>query len=56
MYSRYPSTVHRLEVAGADIACDCKGFSYRGMCKHARELKNAIATGSAIPTHFVRVD
>lgn len=51
-----PSTVHRLEVEGADIACDCKGFSYRGMCKHARELKNAIATGSAIPTHFVRVD
>lgn len=51
-----PSTAHRLEVTGADITCDCKGFGYRGMCKHVRELKNAMATGASIPTHFVRVD
>ena len=50
------SVAYRIEVDGADITCDCRGFSYRGMCKHSRELKDAIATGASIPSHFVRVE
>ena len=46
---------YRLEVEGADIACDCKGFSYRGMCRHARELKDALATGRTVPAAYRRL-
>ena len=44
-----PAKSYRLEVDGADIACDCKGFAYRGMCRHARDLKQALATGGPLP-------
>ena len=44
-----PAKSYRLEVDGADIACDCKGFAYRGMCRHARDLKQALATGAPLP-------
>ena len=47
-----PRAVHRLEVEGADIACDCKGFSYRGMCRHVRDLKSALASGRAVPENY----
>ena len=47
-----PKAFHRLEMEGADIACDCKGFSYRGMCRHVRDLKNALATGAAVPANY----
>ena len=43
-----PRVRYRLEVDGADVACDCKGFSYRGMCRHARALKDALATGKPL--------
>ena len=46
---------YRLEVEGADITCDCKGFSYRGMCRHARTLKDALATGKPVPPEYRRV-
>ena len=48
--------VYRLEVDGADVACDCKGFSYRGMCRHARELKNALATGKPLASDYRRLE
>ncbi|MEM7366390.1 MAG: DEAD/DEAH box helicase [Pseudomonadota bacterium] len=44
---------YRIEVEGADLTCDCPGFSYRGMCKHVRELKDALAAGRAIPNHYL---
>ena len=44
-----PAKSYRLEVDGVDIACDCKGFAYRGMCRHARDLKQALATGGPLP-------
>ena len=47
-----PRSHHRVEVEGADINCDCKGFSYRGMCRHVRDLKNALATGKPVPQEF----
>ena len=43
---------YRLEVEGADITCDCKGFAYRGMCRHARTLKDALATGKPVPPEY----
>ena len=47
-----PRSHHRVEVEGADINCDCKGFSYRGMCRHVRDLKNALATGKPVPQEY----
>ena len=47
---------HRLEVEGADIVCDCKGFSYRGMCRHARDLKRAFASGAPLPAGYRPLD
>ena len=58
VYSIASSTgrsAYRLEVEGADITCDCKGFSYRGMCRHARTLKDALATGKPVPPGYRRV-
>ncbi|MCY3810900.1 MAG: DEAD/DEAH box helicase [Gammaproteobacteria bacterium] len=48
-------SAYRLEVEGADITCDCKGFAYRGMCRHARTLKDALATGKPVPPEYRRV-
>lgn len=45
---------YRLEVEGADVTCDCNGFHYRGMCRHARALKEALANGEEIPAGFER--
>lgn len=53
--SRSGKGAYRLEVEGADIACDCKGFAYRGMCRHARALKHALATGTPVPPTYRRV-
>ena len=47
-----PRSSYRVEVEGADIACDCKGFSYRGMCRHVRDLKSALATGTPVPGNY----
>lgn len=47
-----PGAQHRVEVEGADINCDCKGFIYRGMCRHVRDLKAALARGTPIPEHY----
>ena len=50
-----PESSHRLEVVGADVACDCKGFGYRGMCRHARALKDALASGQPLPVAYRRL-
>ena len=47
-----PKAHHRVEVEGADINCDCKGFMYRGMCRHVRDLKNALATDAPVPDNY----
>lgn len=44
-----------LEVDGTDVTCNCRGFEYRGQCKHAAELKEAI-TGGEVPAHFKELD
>jgi hypothetical protein len=37
------------------VTCDCPGFEYRGQCRHAREVKQALATGRALPKQYVSV-
>ena len=38
-----------LDADGGDVTCSCRGFEYRGACRHARTLAAALATGAAIP-------
>ena len=40
-------------VDGADVTCTCPGFEYRGQCRHAREVKAAVASGSQPPASYV---
>jgi SNF2 family DNA or RNA helicase len=47
--SSKPGTFYTLDVDGGDVTCDCPGFEYRGACTHARALKRALATGTALP-------
>ena len=51
-----PKQRYRVEVVGADVACDCNGFAYRGMCRHARALKEALAAGQPVPADFQRME
>ena len=53
--SSKPGTFYELEVEGNDISCSCKGFSYRGICQHARALKEALVKGEGLPEGFVEV-
>ena len=43
---------YTLEVDGSDVACSCRGFHYRGQCRHATKLKAALAAGGAVPDEF----
>ena len=53
--SSKPGTFYELEVEGNDISCNCKGFSYRGICQHARALKEALVKGEGLPEGFAEV-
>jgi SWI/SNF-related matrix-associated actin-dependent regulator 1 of chromatin subfamily A len=51
---RFSSTSHQgveyeLSIDGADVICNCPGFEYRGQCRHARDLKTALAAGQPAP-------
>jgi SWI/SNF-related matrix-associated actin-dependent regulator 1 of chromatin subfamily A len=52
-----PGAFNQLTVASdGDVTCDCPGFSYRGMCSHARELKQALASGKAPAAQFTPIE
>ena len=53
--SSKPGAFYELEAEGSDISCSCKGFSYRGICQHARALKEALVKGEGLPEGFVEV-
>ena len=53
--SSKPGAFYELEVEGNDISCNCKGFSYRGICQHARALKEALVKGEGLPEGFAEV-
>jgi hypothetical protein len=43
---------YHITADGADVTCSCPGFEYRGQCRHARDVKSALAAGSAVPTAY----
>ena len=57
---RIASTSHagleyEIVVADADVTCTCAGFEYRGQCRHARDIKAALARGQEVPAPYVQV-
>ena len=44
-----PGVEYELTIDGADVICNCRGFEYRGQCRHARDLKAALAGGQPVP-------
>jgi hypothetical protein len=40
---------------GADLACDCPGFSYRSVCQHTQTLKDALMKGDMLPKGYAAV-
>ena len=46
---------YTLEVVGADVTCDCPGFTHRGSCRHVRPLKSALVAGNPLPKGYKKV-
>ena len=47
-----PGVEYELTIDGADVICNCRGFEYRGQCRHARDLKAALAEGQPVPVGY----
>jgi SWI/SNF-related matrix-associated actin-dependent regulator 1 of chromatin subfamily A len=57
---RIASTSHKgleyeIVVDHADVTCTCPGFEYRGQCRHARDVKAALASGQDVPAPYAQV-
>ncbi len=57
---RISSTSHKgvdyeIAVVDADVTCSCPGFEYRGQCRHARDVKAALAEGKPVPGQYTEV-
>jgi hypothetical protein len=57
---RISSTSHEgveyeIVAVDADVTCSCPGFEYRGQCRHARDVKAALAAGQAVPAPYAEV-
>ena len=57
---RIASTSHagveyEIIVDDIDVTCTCPGFEYRGQCRHARDVKAALASGRNVPAAYVEV-
>ncbi len=51
--SSRPGSHYTLTVSGGeDVECSCPGFEYRGACRHARDLKQALARGAGAPAGY----
>ena len=48
----HPGVEYEITVDGADVFCTCPGFEYRGQCRHARDIKAALAKGRDIPVGY----
>jgi SWI/SNF-related matrix-associated actin-dependent regulator 1 of chromatin subfamily A len=48
----HPGVDYEITVDGADVACTCPGFEYRGQCRHARDVKAARAAGKPVPAAY----
>jgi SNF2 family DNA or RNA helicase len=51
----HPGVEYELSVDGADVVCSCPGFEYRGQCRHARDIKAALAAGKGVPASYTAV-
>jgi hypothetical protein len=54
--SSKPGSHYTIDTAGGDVTCSCPGFEYRGQCRHARDVKAALASGVAPSTDYLAVD
>ena len=57
---RIASTSHtgveyEIVAVDADVTCSCPGFEYRGQCRHARDVKAALAAGTAVPAPYAEI-
>jgi len=43
---------YEITVVDADVTCTCPGFEYRGQCRHARDVKTAIASGQPVTAPY----
>jgi SNF2 family DNA or RNA helicase len=48
----HPGVEYEITVDGADVMCTCPGFEYRGQCRHARDVKTAVASGRRAPNGY----
>ena len=46
---------YEIVAVDADVTCSCPGFEYRGQCRHAREVKAALAAGQPVPAPYAEV-
>jgi len=46
---------YEIVAVDADVTCSCPGFEYRGQCRHAREIKTAVAAGQPVPAPYEEV-
>lgn len=46
---------YEVVVVDADVTCNCPGFEYRGQCRHARDVKTALAAGEDVPARYTEV-
>ena len=51
----HTGTDYEVVVVDADVTCSCPGFEYRGQCRHARDIKTALAAGQAVPTRYSEI-
>jgi SWI/SNF-related matrix-associated actin-dependent regulator of chromatin subfamily A-like protein 1 len=50
--SSRPGAFYVLDADGGDVSCTCPGFEFRGACRHARDLKAALAKGGSVPVGY----
>jgi SWI/SNF-related matrix-associated actin-dependent regulator of chromatin subfamily A-like protein 1 len=51
----HQGVAYEITVVDADVTCSCPGFEYRGQCRHARDVKAALASGRPAPPQYIEV-
>jgi SWI/SNF-related matrix-associated actin-dependent regulator 1 of chromatin subfamily A len=46
---------YEIAVVDSDVTCSCPGFEYRGQCRHARDVKTALAAGDPVPPPYTEL-
>ena len=53
--SSHTGVEYEIVAIDADVTCSCPGFEYRGQCRHARDVKAALAAGGPVPSRYAEV-